>query len=391
MQPENLDLAIMTDIAYKQKLTTDLIASIPENWEILTTSETAESNDFAYKSIAFINKTTKQVVIANRGTVFQSFRTAICDLIDDFCLFWQQNPYKLDPAIRFMNQVQAELAKTEDPSKYNLTLTGHSLGASIAELQTIEATHLQKQNKGFKSVKCITFDSPGSKKLAEQYIKNKNLNVTLQDLDVTTYNAAPNAINIANEQLGKLYYLNSDPGEPQSKPSGYMSYLYALGSILISGVDYLSQNQKYSNFSDINKHKLKGIVNALKKLDEAPIEVDSWADKVNDPVIIAPNQINVQMCSAALSNAMSVAEDTEVDAMLIETYNIDSTKYDSCGEYDLVADIEEARSALSELEELGEEASLSIFDQPLPDSGRVSNITFNAAALNKSKLVAQVA
>lgn len=75
---------------------------------------------------------------------------------------------------------------------YQLSFTGHSLGAWLSDILVIESCLF-----GYRT-SSVTFDSPGSKKFVAQMCTNKEITIDVDQLDITTYLSAPN--------LGELFF-----------------------------------------------------------------------------------------------------------------------------------------------------------------------------------------
>lgn len=94
---------------------------------------------------------------------------------------------------------------------YKLSITGHSLGAYLAEL-SIYYCHM---DLNFKNVKGVTFDGPGSLDMMKQLSLNiiqggdkiNQNHFDPKELDIVRYTAGPNMVNCANKHIGKSYRL----------------------------------------------------------------------------------------------------------------------------------------------------------------------------------------
>ena len=119
----NTQLAQMSSAVYQP-------AGAPDGWTRLSIS--SPQNDVGYYASAFRNDSTGEIVIANRGT--EPFHSA-AGSID-----WQANmamaANKLPSQYQFAKDFvrQLELANVGVP----VTITGHSLGGSLAQLSAVE-------------------------------------------------------------------------------------------------------------------------------------------------------------------------------------------------------------------------------------------------------------
>ena len=138
-------------------------ASVPTGWAPLPV--TLKANSAGYYGVAYINTTTHEVVIANRGTVFTNVANDVNDVeIAGAGLFprWVLNatglpgasPDQTD-AINFAEQVNSYV-NSHYPG-YQLIETGHSLGGSEAQAAVAALV-----DGGLNTtVSAVTFQSPG--------------------------------------------------------------------------------------------------------------------------------------------------------------------------------------------------------------------------------------
>jgi hypothetical protein len=173
-----------------------------EGWELISNSiESVEMSAYGFKAVIFKNEATKEVHFAIAGTK----PNQIWDLIDDALLTFGYAPYKLEMIQKFLNHI---LEKNPELKDYTWGVSGHSLGAVLAELATGEL-----MSRGVQEIKTTTFDNPGSKPVLENIIKNGQFTgdneVIIKDIaaNCTTYNAKPNFINVTNNQVAKDIYL----------------------------------------------------------------------------------------------------------------------------------------------------------------------------------------
>lgn len=164
----------------------------PDGWAYLTDSDVEGFSNDGYFSVAYVNDTTRQLVIAHRGTE----PTDLGDIRSDIVLTLARIPSQFnDGAEPFMTR-----ARDRYKQRFNNTLeiaeadvlhTGHSLGAVLAELSAYR----------FHGA-AVTFDSPGSLPIIR---KEFDANVKPEDVNVITFQAAPQAINRVNEHVGHIY------------------------------------------------------------------------------------------------------------------------------------------------------------------------------------------
>ncbi len=111
---------------------------VPAGWTIVPgTSGTSKPNSDGYFGVAYVNTTTHEIVIANRGTVVPSSLSAAMNLQTDEASFanllndaelaaHMVTPDELD-AISFAKTIAGLVAPGQPYAGYSLIETGHSL------------------------------------------------------------------------------------------------------------------------------------------------------------------------------------------------------------------------------------------------------------------------
>ncbi len=152
---------------------------IPAGWQVLA-STTDPKNE--YQGRAYVNHTTREVVIAHRGTIPGT------EIVwqDIPILFGDRPPQYDQSAIPFNLQIHRQM-KNSGMENYHLSFTGHSLGATLAELSIVD-------NASFG----VTFESPGSKPMMDVSQQN------YAQQHIISYNAFPNQINSTNLHVCQL-------------------------------------------------------------------------------------------------------------------------------------------------------------------------------------------
>lgn len=172
-----------------------------ENWKVYKIYNYKDAGD--YYGIVYINNRDKQLVLAHRGTIikwqdlFKSDSALKADLkgiLGRDIVVQQAAAYK---ATKFA------ITDVHDKS-YNFSITGHSLGAWLAELSLFFV------HRDFVEIKAkaVTFDSPGSVIHIDQLrsnIINNSADFDMKILDITTYLSPPNFVNSCNKHIGKVY------------------------------------------------------------------------------------------------------------------------------------------------------------------------------------------
>jgi len=227
---------------------TDIIPSLTE-WQSFRTSDTYDLSNYGYFGAAYLKDDTipKQLMIAHRGT------DGGFDLLNDALLFFDAVPWQFtNNALPFIEHVKYDLGISL--SHYQITYTGHSLGAALAEISA-----------AYDSTSAVTFDSPGTVSIMNTMVQNGVLSETALisiDSNVITYNTAPNLINTLNSHVGKLYRV-------------YPSFNVSTISSLYDATSLAA----YKIFSVDNQHKMGGILqqfNPVTGLPKIMSQPDTW-------------------------------------------------------------------------------------------------------------------
>lgn len=173
--------------------------------------EVVEDKQTGYLGIIYINHQNSHIVLAHRST--------------NFALSFKHNMFKQSGAqADFQGILKGPLTSHQECGynmcdnflqvakrypDYSLSVTGHSLGAWLAEMTVFYSQIIPEpelQNK----VKAISFDGPGSyemmKQLSKPSIKGGSI-LDVKNLDITAYFSAPNLVNCANRHVGDCYRL----------------------------------------------------------------------------------------------------------------------------------------------------------------------------------------
>ncbi|HJD59788.1 MAG TPA: tetratricopeptide repeat protein, partial [Rickettsia endosymbiont of Omalisus fontisbellaquei] len=189
-----------------------------ENWQVHKIFDKPEAGK--YYGTAYINEKTKQLVLAHRGTDFTQLASDLlkidCSLQTDLIGVLKGN---IVPQIAEAYKATKHVVEHAKNEGYNLSFTGHSLGAWLAELSVYFCYH----DFNYCKVKTVTFDSPGSAMQIESFasfsIINAKTEFDIKILNITTYLSAPNLVNSCNKHIGKVYRLSPkiDISEPIAK------------------------------------------------------------------------------------------------------------------------------------------------------------------------------
>lgn len=167
--------------------------------------EVIDDAQTGYLGIIYCNDRYKQLVLAHRSTKFElglnlflksSIQADIEGVLKNQIVNHQAYGY-------LATTIAVNLAKEFD---YALSITGHSLGAWLAELSIFYCnTDLKYQN-----VKGVTFDGPGSLEMIEQMSASDISQFNPDTLDVVSYLSPPNVVNCTNKHIGIAYRLFPD-------------------------------------------------------------------------------------------------------------------------------------------------------------------------------------
>jgi hypothetical protein len=284
-QPEPLSpqlYALFSDLAY----CTEGIA-IPEGWveirrsrgtparsvvitsgEIVEVAQVCDEDSLGFFGVAYLNEATGQEVITYAGTNFPKDFNFLADLFgDDLLIASGQDPEQYSSALRFYNDV---VANNPVGSVSEITFTGHSLGALLAEMV---AAHVNS--------KAVTFDSPGSYPMIYKMLEVKGYSEAeilqrISTMDISTYFNEPNIINAANRHVGKMILLNPNWKDTWAKYAGKLTPQY----IPMRGYDDVYTSPTYlvvaGSYTFGEAHRLGRIREALSQNTSSWIDVDSW-------------------------------------------------------------------------------------------------------------------
>lgn len=180
------EYAAMSEAAYS-----DSKSVVPSSWEILTTSNTEVdvNGNFSrdgFFSCAYVNHNKKHVVLAIQGT------KATEDLISSSHLVFNQLDRQWICAKKFAERVINRVKNDPSLKDYEITFTGHSLGAAQAEFLSY-----------LFDIKAVTFESPGSLEIIHSYNGGKYIDPS--KIKSIGYLSRPNIINTAKTHVGKVY------------------------------------------------------------------------------------------------------------------------------------------------------------------------------------------
>ncbi|KAI2796146.1 hypothetical protein BLOT_016068 [Blomia tropicalis] len=124
---------------YKDKTKTNYM-NLSEGWKFLTTAENLSTTN-GYFGATFWNPKREQIVIAHRGTSPTNFGAVLTDIKS---IYGDKISPQMSSAVTFTHHVQrifAEIDK-ECGTHFKMFITGHSLGAWLAQICTFSVKYL---------------------------------------------------------------------------------------------------------------------------------------------------------------------------------------------------------------------------------------------------------
>jgi len=326
---------LATDLAYKLAKGNDVykehelktVNSLGDDWAVLCkSSDFADTNQNAYKAVVFINRNTKQILIATAGTV----PTDIHDLKDDAYIAAGTFPSKVDQVKSMVNYVSKLLGA--DIDSYTFNVTGHSLGAVLTD-----ATAFDIMSRGLKLGTSVTFDSPGSKNAIQAAISarvfSKTLDTTIEELaeHCVVYNAKHNIINynpiissphITEPKLvmSTKQVITNDTATVHSGILGYTGYLAGkVGSLVETCSSYLGVTRTLSELESLKGHSLKNFADICER---PVIDTLGWEKTMDGALLIKDFKGSDHITSTG--NDIVVITETNIDD---DTISISSSEY----------------------------------------------------------------
>lgn len=243
----HLEYAELSDRVYYENHD-EQVKKLPplENWQVFLQAKEIGLDKFDYYSTAYINKTSKNIVISFRGNT-----TDKDGLRADILLLFKEIHVQFALAEQFAKKVR-EKANNFKLDEYRISFTGHSLGGSLAEVMSVR----QKSS-------AVTFDTPGSLPLIE---KIKGHKIDPVNIDVITYVSAPNALNTVKPHVGKLVSIVLPEIEEQTKTSwqpGWWMYLF-LNKNLQKVIEYFQYEIEQHVTHTSQQHEMRRILQVFR-------------------------------------------------------------------------------------------------------------------------------
>ncbi|HJK86939.1 MAG TPA: tetratricopeptide repeat protein [Candidatus Megaira endosymbiont of Nemacystus decipiens] len=255
-----------------------------KDWRVEKVFSPPKSDD--YYSALYINDKDGHAVLAHRGTKIkdsiigsnQSLKADMIEILNRNIGVQQIAAYaSTAAAIKFLKEHTGD-----DNDPYHFSITGHSLGAWLAEL----SLYFCHMDFDYNNVKAVTFDSPGTADHLVNFksnILNADTNFNPDLLDLTTYLSAPNLVNICNRHIGQVYRIYPEISNPASGINNFLNDSPRLSSIVPSKI---KDNAHYAYcFLSLTGHSLDPVLDVFDENTTLPVKYK----KVNDWPLLKHN------------------------------------------------------------------------------------------------------
>lgn len=190
-RPSDYEYALLAKHIYDRPRKGDTLPQHP-TWRVHQAIVGGYFASCGFYAALYKNVETRQAVLVFRGT---------SDTIT-----WIENIYSI--ALNSVTSVQKlnafayvktaiEYAQDEN---YQLSFTGHSLGAFLAEL----SVYFCHSHFAYPHVNAVTFESPGIREMVEK-LDSEHEPMDLRVLDIISYVSYPNIVNTCNHHVGTVY------------------------------------------------------------------------------------------------------------------------------------------------------------------------------------------
>ncbi|KAF0157044.1 MAG: hypothetical protein FD188_2839 [Ignavibacteria bacterium] len=218
--PNHFILACFSEICYEpqeegkalqtnNKVDQELVSNFLSKWKVCKVLDKADCGK--YYGVVFENEKENQIVLAHRGTPkptltmdgIRDLLTTNSPLGNDLSMILEGQVGTQESAAYDATRVAVELAKEKN---FTLTLTGHSLGAFLAEISIFYCHNTLH----YYQAKAVTFESPGCKRKLKEMASNIETPITkarLENLNIITYLSSPNLVNVCDKHVGQNIYL----------------------------------------------------------------------------------------------------------------------------------------------------------------------------------------
>ncbi|KAB0795933.1 hypothetical protein PPYR_09994 [Photinus pyralis] len=213
--PSDYVLALFADLAYQDSPSK---RQLPQDWMLLTTVHNKKTSN-GYFGAAFWNPTLRHIVVAHRGTRLSNIGALFSDVkLASNSIKTNQS----ESAATFVHLVGVEIDHqiSLGANRIQLSITGHSLGAWLAQMSTFTLKYFKRKGKEFVGnenftssihAHTVTFESPGCRENLE-FLRKRFVPTyfhtnfgNFYTLDMTVYLSAINPINSINKHVGVIY------------------------------------------------------------------------------------------------------------------------------------------------------------------------------------------
>lgn len=178
-------------------------------WVVLADSNGLALENDGFSAVSYYNHSRNEIVVSFQGTKGKK------QIIADLNAYYNDAQHLIFTyASAMVNRTQSEHLKylsnqgTSSAVKPRLVLTGHSLGAWLAECTLWKINLVPVEDSPYSCIEAVTFESPGSKNLIEKMKKHYPANPLFPNPEVTTYVTSPNIVNTAKQHAGNLVQVN---------------------------------------------------------------------------------------------------------------------------------------------------------------------------------------
>lgn len=201
-----------------------------KGWDI---HKSVNDESTGYFGRVYINESTKQIVVAHRGT--KSFKSVLEDV---FSIFLGGSGSQRKQVYQIILEALQFLFKEENHEYHHLSFTGHSLGAFLADVSVLMAKRIIRHEDEFKEhmkaihFSAVTFESPGCERAWKQMQPDIPANeFPWKNCDIINFMSFPNAINAFNRPLGTVYLIPIDFDVDRMKKENLTWLEYLLSKI----------------------------------------------------------------------------------------------------------------------------------------------------------------
>lgn len=179
---------------------------LPHHDILIISDSICEIKKKEYRAVVFVNDIKKEIICSVAGTRLLFNKAGVSDIIDNFRVLFSKFPLKIKSASALNNQILNVLG--DKVQEYSFRYTGHSLGASMAQLSAADMEIKLAEKKlctNTLKISCMGFDGPGIKHLLEDFYTQNNSLLASSIIQFTCFNSTANFINQMHEQVGEVY------------------------------------------------------------------------------------------------------------------------------------------------------------------------------------------